>query len=1653
MSALGTLVVSIAMDTLEFSKGIDKSAYESRKFAEELDRKLNRSIKTATDGFKGFALGALGAVGATLSVSAAIAKLNTTFQALDKAAKDSQRFGIPIEQLTALQFAANLSGVQVDKLGDSLKDLLKNASEAANGVKGQASLFRALGVDVVDASGKVRSAGDLIGDLAEVFSSLDDGATKTNLAMKVFGESGKELIPMLNAGRDGIRGMTDEAKALGIAMDSDAAKAAELFNDNVTRLSSSIDGLFVSASQNLLPALNGITDELIAANSASKSLFASLKALFTTSIKDGLGFDENERLAELRQEVRDLEQKKASGNLYGGKLGALIPMTPASQFLDTERDLAEKRAELAILDARMDARIKELTAPPKTLPDGSETAASRAAREADANAKKEREERIRQTLAEADAAKKAADAKREQAAADKAHAELMKELGQQNQAYDELVAYLDQHDEYLKAREAETKAMREQLEEIGLTDRALAELRSRRMRETAALKESTAAKEQDTFAAEKLRKEAEELRKQADLSTEIFNRQQVANSAKVLADEYKKVNEEISRSLTDALVRGFESGKTLAQSFGDYLKNYFKTLVVRVAVQPVAAGLGAAVGSILLPGGVQAAQGGGAAGADPLASAFFADPVGTIKSAYSALTSGGSLLTANSAAEFSSIISDFGFELATQGGFLQDFGASLFNNSEALGNLSQAAGVAFSALSAFNSLKDGKYLSAVGTGFGYALGGPLGATLGNFVGGALDKLFGFGKSGGRNAFGTFNTLNGENTGTEARFKNEADFDGQIAEFGQAFEKRYLQLTQALGGVAGDIGTYIRIKTDIGGDSPSDAYFSTVLNGQNVLSTGGGGVGRSDEALKAALEGQAVRNLVAVLQKTDFADNLDAIFDTANAASDTLERLNSVLEKANLVRYLNLNLNVFADNIRNLTLVSAESLDALIGAAGGTEQLSAALSAYMNVFATDSERLANAQEQLRSQFESLNIQVPESTAELRKLIDAQDLTTSSGRETYLALIALAETFKQVKATEEQVQAAIAQTTQRTKDYINLLNGDTKTALQQIAEQIAETTEQLYSTTDPLQRIALEGQLADLVFQRYEAELGMLGKIMSVTQEVMAGFEAQRIASTAARQQITGQGPLVMSASQIRAGIQEATELGTLPSALGLQTANERVAQLNADRLAEASRIEGLQGQGQQAKDFMAQQQAKLNEQFDLARKAAGLFNSSTRFGTAVGLGKGGGVASAVFNEATKRMAVDYQSIQYQIGREGDIKGLRDQLAAERSELGGISINTGVYGANGRISTAEKAFQNSAAAYTAKLLEISQAQARAAAIGQNLATAEIQRAQAQEEFAEQIQMYVLDAGKATNKLSKLREETLKYFEQQQALANLMTGSAQNIRGVVQQVRYNSLSSMDQLNTLQAQFATAYSAGLVSSGEALAGYGDTLASLIDPTLQKAAEVFGEGSFEYDRLRGILLNQAEAIAGRLEGLTPKDYQRHSLALLDTIDSSLALIEEHTRSAEALIVDAINNSKSATVDALRQLLNAMQGNPVQAFSVGGLVRGPGTTTSDQIRAALSTNEYVMQSGAVRKFGVDFMDQINDGYLPMARIPGLSNARSMGAGDQKVLNELRRIEGAVQSLERTVMIGDAQIARNTGETNRVFKRTEDGDAILVRMVE
>jgi hypothetical protein len=58
------------------------------------------------------------------------------------------------------------------------------------------------------------------------------------------------------------------------------------------------------------------------------------------------------------------------------------------------------------------------------------------------------------------------------------------------------------------------------------------------------------------------------------------------------------------------------------------------------------------------------------------------------------------------------------------------------------------------------------------------------------------------------------------------------------------------------------------------------------------------------------------------------------------------------------------------------------------------------------------------------------------------------------------------------------------------------------------------------------------------------------------------------------------------------------------------------------------------------------------------------------------------------------------------------------------------------------------------------------------------------------------------------------------------------------------------------------------------------------------------------------------------------------------------------------------------------------------AFAGGGSVRGPGTETSDSILAWLSNNEFVVRARAVAKYGVGFLNAINEGKLDLSDLIG-----------------------------------------------------------------
>lgn len=268
---------------------------------------------------------------------------------------------------------------------------------------------------------------------------------------------------------------------------------------------------------------------------------------------------------------------------------------------------------------------------------------------------------------------------------------------------------------------------------------------------------------------------------------------------------------------------------------------------------------------------------------------------------------------------------------------------------------------------------------------------------------------------------------------------------------------------------------------------------------------------------------------------------------------------------------------------------------------------------------------------------------------------------------------------------------------------------------------------------------------------------------------------------------------------------------------------------------------------------------------------------------------------------------------------DVAGMKadPKYAALNKILG--SGNAELAKAAQTIATAQNAF-NSASATAATA---TQAQAAAAA-------ALLDR---QTEYNNAVKAYTVDAAKSVGTLGKLREETVRYYESQKALSELMLTSATNLRAAVATARGGQLSSAQSLAQQQGAFGSAYSMALSTSGALQASYADKLTAAL-PGLNTALADTAATRSDWAVATAQLFAQSESIAKLLEANAPKDYQAESLAMLTSIDTLLGDIGDATQ----VITNAIKGGAGLTAAGLREVVTALGGTP--AFASGGTHSG-----------------------------------------------------------------------------------------------------------------
>jgi hypothetical protein len=249
-ATVGALRVTLSADSSQFSKGL--------KDAEGGLSKFGMAAKAGVA-----AVAAIG-VAAAAAAAAVVAGVRRTIAEADKMAKAAQSIGIPVEELQKLKHAADLSGVSFESLQTSVARLSRAMAEAAAGGGGAAAkAFEEIGVAVTNADGSLRTSSEVMSDVAEKFSQMDDGAQKTALAMQIFGRAGASMIPMLNQGREALEASKREAEQFGAVMSGPLTQASERFNDNLSRMGTWFQGIYVQIAERVVPILADLTDKIV----------------------------------------------------------------------------------------------------------------------------------------------------------------------------------------------------------------------------------------------------------------------------------------------------------------------------------------------------------------------------------------------------------------------------------------------------------------------------------------------------------------------------------------------------------------------------------------------------------------------------------------------------------------------------------------------------------------------------------------------------------------------------------------------------------------------------------------------------------------------------------------------------------------------------------------------------------------------------------------------------------------------------------------------------------------------------------------------------------------------------------------------------------------------------------------------------------------------------------------------------------------------------------------------------------------------------------------------------------------------------------------------------------------------------------------------
>ncbi|MET0047473.1 MAG: hypothetical protein ABW066_06800 [Sedimenticola sp.] len=257
----------------------------------------------------------------------------------DRLGKSASKLGIAVDELSKLNYAAELTTGSTEGFEMALQRLERRVAEASVGMGEAQGALKSLGLDAAELVKLPLQ--EQFKAVADAMEGVTNSGQRLALAQKLMDSEGVKFHETMRGGRVAIEAYGDELERIGGVMSDEAVQAAEDMKRSLSQLSAQFEGIAVRYGPKVLVVVQGMADAM------------GLGARDLAAIDEDIA----KNAAALGRTIDQLASHDGGFTLFGKSQADLVALR--EEFVRTLQALREEREALIDNQAQQAAQRKE----------------------------------------------------------------------------------------------------------------------------------------------------------------------------------------------------------------------------------------------------------------------------------------------------------------------------------------------------------------------------------------------------------------------------------------------------------------------------------------------------------------------------------------------------------------------------------------------------------------------------------------------------------------------------------------------------------------------------------------------------------------------------------------------------------------------------------------------------------------------------------------------------------------------------------------------------------------------------------------------------------------------------------------------------------------------------------------------------------------------------------------------------------------------------------------------------------------------------------------------------------------------------------------------------------------------------------------------